>query len=291
MNQTKARFLLSAVFIARGTSFLFSKTLMQNLFPTSVLAVRFLMAFTILACIFHKKLIRCSRASLRGGILLGVLYTVCMFFEMFGLRLIESGVSALIENMAIVLVPVLAAVLSRSLPRAKTMICALVAVVGVGFLSLTQRGGAHSGLGIFLILMAAVTYAICIMTTEKVSRGADPLTVGAVQLGTMGVLSLVVTLALGEFSLPQSGTQWGMMLMLVLVCSCFGFAFQPLGQKYLRAEEAAVLTVLNPFTASIMGILIAGESVGVAKVTGYILILAALVFYNLPEKGKERTRR
>ena len=222
---------------------------------------------------------------------MGVLYTVCMFFEMFGLRLIESGVSALIENMAIVLVPVLAAVLSRSLPRAKTMICALVAVVGVGFLSLTQRGGAHSGLGIFLILMAAVTYAICIMTTEKVSRGADPLTVGAVQLGTMGVLSLVVTLALGEFSLPQSGAQWGMMLMLVLVCSCFGFAFQPLGQKYLRAEEAAVLTVLNPFTASIMGILIAGESVGVAKVTGYILILAALVFYNLPEKGKERTRR
>ena len=44
------------------------------------------------------------------------------------------------------------------------------------------------------------------------------------------------------------------MLLLVLLCSSFGFAFQPLGQKYLPAEEAAVMTVINPLTASILGI-------------------------------------
>ena len=63
-----------------------------------------------------------------------------------------------------------------------------------------------------------------------------------------------------------------------------GFAFQPLGQKYLPAEEAAVLTVVNPFTASIMGIVIAGESLSMAKIIGYILILTALIVYNLKTK-------
>ena len=57
MNRTKARLLLLAVFVARGTSFLFSKTLMNTMPPMSVLAVRFLAAFAVLAAIFHKKLL------------------------------------------------------------------------------------------------------------------------------------------------------------------------------------------------------------------------------------------
>ena len=77
-----------------------------------------------------------------------------------------------------------------------------------------------------------------------------------------------------------------MMLILVLVCSCFGFAFQPLGQKYLKAENAAVLTVVNPLTASVLGIIVAGETLTLIKLVGYILILAALVIYNL-KKSKQ----
>ena len=80
--------------------------------------------------------------------------------------------------------------------------------------------------------------------------------------------------------MPHTGNQWFMLLFLVLICSCFGFAFQPLGQKYLPAEEAAVLTVVNPLTASIMGLLIANEGLSPYKLIGYILILAALLLYN-----------
>ena len=286
MSKTNARILLIAVFIARGTSFLFSKMLMLSLPPMSILAVRFLLAFLILALIFRGKLLHCDGRSLRGGLILGALYTLCMIFEMYGLRLIDSGVCALIENMAIVLVPVFAAILSRSLPRGKTMLCALLAVAGVGFLSLTQSGSRSGGLGILLIVLAAINFAVCIMTTEKVSQDADPLAIGIVQLGTMGLLSLILSPFMGGFALPQTGRQWLMLMMLVLICSCFGFAFQPVGQKYLAAEEAAVLTVVNPLTASVMGILIAGESVSFAKIVGYVLILTALVLYNVnPRRG------
>lgn len=281
MDKTKARFLLTSVFIARGTSFLFSKTLMQSLSPMSILAMRFLLAFAILALIFHQMVLSCDRNSLRGGMILGVLYTVCMFFEMFGLRLIDSGVSSLIENMAIVLVPIFVAILSRSLPKRKTILCALMAVIGVGFLSLTQNKSANGGLGITLTVCAAATYAVCIIMTEKASQNAEPLTIGIIQLGVMGILSFLAALLTGGLEIPQTGRQWSMLLTLVLLCSCFGFAFQPLGQKYLPAEETAVLTVINPFTASVMGIVFAGEGMTVYKLVGYILVLAALILYNL----------
>ena len=280
MSTSKAKLLLLAVFVARGTSFLFSKILLQSMMPMSILAVRFIMAFLILGAAFCRKLKHCSRASLRGGILLGILYTICMIFEMYGLQRVDTGVSALIENMAIVLVPIYAAVLTKSMPKRRTMLCAALAVAGVGFLSLAQSHLEGGGLGILLVSLAAMTYAVCILTTEKVSHEADPITIGIIQLGTMGILSLAASLLLGEFSFPQTGNQWFMMLMLVLVCSCFGFAFQPVGQKYVPAETAAVFTVVNPLTASLMGITLAGENISISKLIGYALILIALFLYN-----------
>ena len=281
MSKTTASILLIFVFMARGTSFLFSKTLMQDMMPMSVLAVRFVLAFLILAVIFHKKILSIEKKSLTNGAVLGILYTICMAFEMYGLRLTDTGVSSLIENMAIVLVPLYVSVYTRTLPKWKTMFCAILAVVGVGFLSLDQGRSSGGGLGIVLVILAAMTYAVCILFTEKISHDSDPVTIGVIQLGTMGFACLIISLLTGGTDLPKTGSQWTMMLILVLICSCFGFAFQPLGQKYLEAENAAVLTVVNPFTASVLGIAVAGERITGIKMVGYVLILGALIIYNL----------
>ena len=124
------------------------------------------------------------------------------------------------------------------------------------------------------------------MMTEKVSRDADPLTIGIIQIGVMGGLSFAAALPTGGVAIPQTSDEWIMMLLLVLLCSCFGFAFQPVGQKYVPAEEAAVWTVVNPLTASIMGIMAGGESFSIPKAAGYALILFALILYNVKKKAK-----
>ena len=266
---------------------MFSKTLMSDLSPMSILAVRFIMSFIVLAVLFYKKLVEADNRCIRHGMMLGVLYFVCMSFEMYGLRLVDTGTSSLIENMAIVLVPLCVAVLTRSLPKAKTMICAALAVIGVGLLSTDQIKNGGSGWGIFLVLMAAMTYAVCILYTERVSHDSDPVTIGIIQLGTMGLISLAAALFTGGLAIPQTGGRWIMMLILVLLCSCFGFAFQPLGQKYLQAENAAVLTVVNPLTASILGILAIGERLTVLKFLGYVIIISALVFYNIKDLAED----
>lgn len=288
MSTGKAKLLLISVFAVRGTSFLFSKSLLQSMSPMSVMAVRFVLAFLVLAVIFFPKLRHSSKASIRGGVLLGVLYTVCMIFEMYGLRLVDTGVAALIENMAIVLVPIYAAILTGVPPAKKTMICALLSVVGVGFLSAAQGTLGGSGLGILFAILSAMTYGICILITEKVSREGDPITIGMIQLGTMGILSLITALAAGSFELPQTGNQWTMMLVLVLACSCFGFAFQPVGQKHVPAETAAVFTVVNPMTACIIGVTLAGEELNPAKIAGIILIMTALLLYNTSSARKKK---
>ena len=105
--------------------------------------------------------------------------------------------------------------------------------------------------------------------------------IGIIQLGIMGLCCTILSLLTGTFEIPHTGRQWFLIGMLILVCSCFGFAFQPVAQKYLPAETAAVFTVANPLTASFMGIVILGEKISTAKVIGFLLILTALVVYNL----------
>ena len=156
MKSPSAKLLLAAVFMARGTSFLFSKNLLQSLEPMSILAIRFMLAFAVLAIIFCKKLIPFDCKSLKGGLILGVLYTICMMFEMYGLRLVDSGVSALIENMAILFVPIYVAVLTKTLPKLKTIFCAILALIGVGFLSVTQLDKGNGFLGIVLVICAVL---------------------------------------------------------------------------------------------------------------------------------------
>ena len=81
-----------------------------------------------------------------------------------------------------------------------------------------------------------------------------------------------------------------MLLLLVLLCSCFGFAFQPMGQKYVPAETAAVFTVVNPLTASILGVTVAKEEISGMKLLGFFLILMALLLYNTQMKKVEKIR-
>ena len=280
MNQFNAKLLLALVFAARGTSFLFSKHLLETMSPMSILAFRFIMAFLILCLIFLKKIRKASRESFFGGVFLGILYTLCMVFEMYGLQYVDTGVSALIENMAILFVPFWVSVVMRRLSKFKTVFCAFLAVIGVGLLSVSQMSKDSGGFGLILIISAAITYGFCIIGTEKVSRNADPIAIGVFQLGTMGFASLILSFLTGTFECPCSQNQWIMLLILVLLCSCFGFTFQPVGQKYVSAESAAVLTVINPLTASVMGIVLAGESLTPSKLAGYAVILSALVIYN-----------
>ncbi|MBO4896913.1 MAG: EamA family transporter [Clostridia bacterium] len=286
MKKSHAGLLLAFVFIARGTSFLFSKELMKSMSPMNILAIRFLLAFTVLSVIFNKRFHSFGKSSFKGGLILGVLYTVCMALEMYGLRLIDSGTCSLIENMAIIIVPLYVAALTRIPPKKKTILCALIAVAGVGFLSLSQSKTEGNALGITLTILAAFTYAACILATEKVSKNGDPVAIGIIQLGIMGLLSLLIAVPTGGLTFLTTSNQWLLMLILVLICSCFGFAFQPVGQKYISAEAAAILTVLNPLTASIMGIAVAGEEINASKIIGYILIIASLLIYNIKFKNK-----
>jgi drug/metabolite transporter (DMT)-like permease len=76
-------------------------------------------------------------------------------------------------------------------------------------------------------------------------------------------------------------SQWGMMLMLAVVCSSFGFAMQPVAQRTISSETAGLMTAINPLTTAVLGAVVLHEPFGILSIIGAVLIIAAIIIHNL----------
>jgi len=275
-SQKKSEFLLASVIIARSTSLIFSKMAMGSFEPFNLLALRFVTAFTLLGIVFCRKLAHIKPKELLFGGILGTMFTALLSLELYGLRLTDSGTTSFIENSAMIFVPVLQLAFFRKKPAKTDCIRIIIALTGLAVLTLAGSGGLLRP-GTLYLLGAAFVYASAIMATAVFSRKCDPLMIGIVQVGTVGVLSLILSAFAETPHLPSTGSEWGMILALAIVCSGFGFTLQPVAQRGTTAERAGMMCAISPMSAAMLGIIFLGEQVSAAKATGCALIMISLI--------------
>ena len=98
----------------------------------------------------------------------------------------------------------------------------------------------------------------------------------------------VASLLLESPHLPGTAREWG--VILALVCSCFGFTFQPVAQRYTTAERAAQLCAVNPLSTAVLSAVFLHETMDILGIIGAALILCGIVLHNYqPRKAASRT--
>ena len=279
-----AVFLMSAVAVARGSSFIFSKQLLAGgMEPLNLLGVRSLIAFSVLMMFFGRRTIESVRSdhhNLTAGALLGFVYFLIMTLELTGLKYTTAATASFIENSAVVLVPLAEMIVFSQPINGKALMCCGLSLTGIGFIA---AKGFSSGLGIgeLLCTAAAFLYTTAIIITDRKAKKYDPFVIGILYVGFMGVFGMACSFATETPHLPQTANQWMMILMLAVICSSFGFAMQPVAQKVISAETAGILTALNPLTTTILGIVVLREAFGLSDIIGAILILAGITLHNM----------
>ena len=274
MNERKYEVLLASVIAARATSFIFSKMLLLSMSRFNLLAVRFLLAFILLSLIFCKRLKRMTRETFFAGVIMGTLYFIVMALELTALRVADSSLISLLENTAIIIVPILEAVILRALPKKLEIICAIIAMTGVLCLS-AQHG--FMSCGVVLGLLAALFYSFAIVATGSLAhRTNDSLCSGIIQVGTLGVFSLIASLFTEEFIFPTGAREWGMLLMLAIVCTGFGYTLQPVAQSHVSVERTGLFCSINPAIATLLGVLVLHEKIGILGIVGLVLIIFSI---------------
>ena len=188
------------------------------------------------------------------------------------------------ENSAIVIVPILEAVLIRKFPSLKVILSCAITSIGIGMITLS--GGIQSfGLGEFLCCIAAFAFASAIILNDRCTRRHDAFSIGIVHVGFIGIAALLAAFIFEAPHLPQTGTQWMMLLMLTLICTCLGFTLQPVAQKKISAQTAGVMFGLNPLTAAICGWIFMKEAMTPIGIIGGILIIIGIIATSLRPDG------
>ena len=181
--------------------------------------------------------------------------------------------------------PVLAGLLewalTRRIPRGAWMIATACALVGVALLAAAGGGGGSADpIGILGSLGAGAAFAVFANAQRRLMDGGwDPFTVaGAMGLGSaVAALPMLPFAPLGWLAEPSGIV---MTLWLGLATIAVAYTLFTWGLQRLTAATAATLTLAEPVTAALLGILLLGERLdplawlGLVVLTGGLVLLA-----------------
>ena len=92
----------------------------------------------------------------------------------------------------------------------------------------------------------------------------------------MGAVLLTPAVLSSEAPLRQLALGWPWLLYLGGVATAGAYAIYALGLRHVPASVAGIVTLTEPFTATLLGVLLFGERLGVTGVLGALLLCAAL---------------
>lgn len=283
MSTKAAKLLLLLVFLSRGSSYIFSKIILTELSPFLATGYRFALACLILVILYHKRIwqqLQQDRKLLRNSVILGALLFLMMVFELSGLKAAAVHTVALVESSSIILVPLLLSLFYRTLPTKKIFWGTILIFSGIFLLNMTPAGFVFTG-GEILAFCSALSYALYVIFTGILARKSDAFVLGILQMGVIGLLSFLAALLFqGNINLPVQQATWQALLIQVLLCSCFGFTFQPVAQRYISSEEANLFGAIGPLFATLLGHFVFGEVLGLTGTVGTVLIMIGLLYGN-----------
>jgi len=128
--------------------------------------------------------------------------------------------------------------------------------------------------GVLLALAAGLAYAVYVVVAKAALLGTAPLPLAGANF-TVAALVLAPALLLPGAT-RQIELGWPWMLYLGVVATAGAYTVYTLGLRDVPATAAGVASLLEPLTATLLGVLLFGERLGAAGVAGGVLLFAAL---------------
>jgi drug/metabolite transporter (DMT)-like permease len=273
---------LLAVTACWGSTFFLIHDLLARVPTLDFLAVRFAIASATLVLLAPKALGRLTRESRRHAVVLGCLYGVAQILQTAGLAKTPASVSGFITGMYVVATPIFAALILRSRIGVLTWAAVVLAMAGLGVLTLS---GFSIGYGEALIFVAAMVYALHIVGLGAWSDARQTLGMAIVQLIVITVICLVCTAPNG-IVLPDRTSDWISVLYMAVFAGAGAMIGQTWAQAHLPPTRAAIIMSMEPVFAALFADLFGGESATVRMIFGGVLVLAAMLIAELAPRRK-----
>jgi drug/metabolite transporter (DMT)-like permease len=260
-----------------GSTFFLIKDLLDRVPTLDFLAIRFAIAGLVMLAVAHRSVARLSRESWRRAIVLGLIYGVAQILQTAGLAHTAASVSGFVTGMYVVCTPLLAALVLGTRITALTWGAVLLAVAGLGVLTLD---GFALGYGESITFVASVLYALHIVALGAWSTAKDALGLSVVQLLVIAAVCGVATAPDGVV-VPDRAGDWLAIVYMALVAGAGALVAQTWAQSQLSPTRTAIIMSTEPVFAALFAVLFGGEDVAARMLVGGALVLSAMLVVEL----------
>lgn len=245
-----------------------------------ILFYRFLLACLALGGIMllDKQSFRIQLKEVPSLLLLAFFYLISSVFLLWGYEFMASGVATTIHFMYPVLTTLIMMIFFHEKKSAWRFLAISLAIIGVSALSYGDSTGTITPLGLFIVLLSALGYALYLVTVSQLKAGkmkGFKLTFYVFLFGTILLFIGLVTTK-GIQPIPNLYTA-GNLVMLALVPTVISNLALVRAVKSIGSTLTSILGAMEPVTAVCVGIFLFGEAFTQSIAVGILMIITAVV--------------
>lgn len=255
--------------------------------------IRFLIAGLILfplAIVMTKK--DNKKASVKLTIFAGVIVGIALGFgtnvQQFGIEKTTPGKAGFLTAMYIIYVPLFSLIVFRKKVNFKQIIGIILAVVGVGLLSLDNDFSVN--LGDALCLLCGIFFAIQILLVDKFVKKINTFMLSSISFITSGIIALALAIPLDTFSAEAIGNSILPIAFLAICSSCIAYTLQNLGQERIDGTPASLVMSLESVFSLIFSMIILNEMLSIKEWIGCILLLIGVIVVQIFENKNNASK-
>lgn len=260
---------------------------------SSVLFYRFSMAVLMMAVmlLIERKSFRVNIHELKTLGTLGLLFAASSITYYQSFRFMDAGIASTILFVYPVMVAVIMATCFKEQVTASTVMAILLALVGIGLLYRGGAGATLSTIGILLVMVSSLTYAVYIVVVNQSSirMSSLKLTFYVLLICMMSLLVYSFTSPDLHLMMPPSPRAWFFACWLGLVPTVLSLVLMTVAVHEVGATPTAIMGALEPLTAVAIGVLVFSESFTLRLAVGIVLILSAVLLIVLGKNFHLRT--
>ncbi len=219
--------------------------------------------------------------------LVSILFFTCCYFT--AIRLMTMSTAAILLYTSPIWVMILAVIFLKEKLTARKVIALVLAFAGCVLVS--GFGGKVTLPGILVGLGSGLGYGLYSIFGSFALRKYSPFTVTCYTFLIAGLGSIAVSDPADLFSKIASADNRlalaGFVLLTAVVTAVIPFLFYTLGLNRTTAGRAAVLATVEPAAATLFGVFVMNERIGIASAVGILLVFAAIIVLSIKQKKQD----
>lgn len=220
-----------------------------------------------------------------GGILCGLALCGASALQQIGIAYTTVGKAGFITALYIVLVPILGIFLKKKV-RPIVWISVAIAVLGLYRLCITD--GFSLGKGDFMVMLCALVFSVHILLIDHFSPKVDGVRMSCIQFLVAGVVAAVPMFLMEKPAIGDIITAWAPIAYAGVLSCGVAYTMQVVAQKDINPTVASLILSLESVFSVLAGWIILGQSLNARELSGCVLMFAAIILAQLPQKTKKQ---